>query len=457
MASPAFFNFSVSRHLNCFRAITKFAFLIVLATLLYSCNPDKRGPSGRPNSGQVDTSISYYHQIAAIIATRCLSCHSEKGPGPINLASYANVSFNAEMIRYVINRRIMPPWLADEHGWDFANKRVLSKQEIGTINKWFDNGLYKGDSIAGVSQAKRLITEGPKPDIVLHMDKHFFIKGDNKESFQKATFKFESDSLFPVCAVEIVSKQLKVAHHASYAIKGISKFSRSAEEFLLGNDLFHDSSVVMIGGWAPGAGATRFPEGFGFFLPKKGEVDLEFHYGPSPVDLTDSIEVDIYTARKPITRSCTFISISNGDSICRLSPPLFEIQPNSFQKFTLQYTVKKDFTVLAVGPHMHYLGKSYHASVIAPDGQESSIINLAHWNFSWQDQYLCQTFHHIEKGSVLKVEAEFDNTKDNLRNPSNPPKLVRSGWESKSEMLVFILLVTQYKLGDETIRWNSEF
>ena len=351
----------------------------------------------------------------------------------------------------------MPPWLADEHGWDFANKRVLSKPELETINKWIDNGLYKGDSIDNGFGAKYLVMEKPAPDIVLHMDKHFFIKGDNRESFQKTTFSFETDSLFAVEAVEIVSKQMKVAHHAAYVIKGRSKFSRSAQEFLLGNDLFQDTSVVMIGGWAPGAGATRFPEGFGFYLPKKGEVDLEFHYGPSPVDLTDSIEVHIYRAKKPITRTCTFISVANGDSSNKLSPPLFEIQPNSFQKFTMQYAVKKDLTVLAVAPHMHYLGKSYRASVISPDGHQSQIINLSHWNFSWQDQYLCQTFHHLEKGSTLKVEAEFDNTQDNLRNPNSPPKLVRSGWESKSEMLVFILLVTPYQAGDEAITWKSEF
>ena len=123
----------------------------------------------------------------------------------------------------------------------------------------------------------------------------------------------------------------------------------------------------------------------------------------------------------------------------------------------MQYAVKKDLTVLAVAPHMHYLGKSYRASVISPDGHQSQIINLSHWNFSWQDQYLCQTFHHLEKGSTLKVEAEFDNTQDNLRNPNSPPKLVRSGWESKSEMLVFILLVTPYQAGDEAITWKSEF
>jgi hypothetical protein len=430
---------------------------VIIITTLFSCRPDKHrdGILAEGNTG--DTSISYYKDIAPIIGARCLACHSEKGPGPINLTSYASVSFNAEMIRYVINRHIMPPWLADEHGWDFANKRVLTKQETVLINKWINNGLYKGDSIAVDYVAKYSQIEKPKPDIVLKMDKQFFIKGDNQESFQKATFSFETDSLFAVAAVEIVSKQMKVAHHAAYVIKGRSNFSRSAQEFLLGNDLFKDPSVVMIGGWGPGWGAIRFPEGFGFYLPTKGEVDLEFHYGPSPIDLTDSVEIHIYRAGKPITRTCTFISIANSDSLCRLNPPLFEIPPNQFKRFTMQYPVKKDYTVLAVTPHMHYLGKSYHATLIEPDGKESQMINLAQWNFSWQDQYLCQPFHKIEKGSTIKVEAEFDNTKDNLRNPNTPPKLVRSGWESKSEMLVFILLVTDYLPGDETKTWADGF
>jgi hypothetical protein len=424
-----------------------FVSIIALASLLlFSCQPDKHSVA--------DASISYYQHIAPIIATHCLKCHNDKGPGPINLNAYANVRFNAEMIRYVINRHIMPPWLADDHGWDFANKRVLSTSEIDTINKWIDNGLYKGDSTAGPAVAILAGLENRKPDIIFCIDKPLFIKGNNRESFLKTSFPFKNDSAFPVEAIEIVSKQMKVAHHAYYVIKGKSGFSRSAGEFLLGNDLFKDTSVVMISAWAPGSGGITYPDGFGFYLPKEGEVDLEFHYGPSPIDLSDSIEVHLYKALKPITRTCTFLSIANDDSVCHLNPSPFEIQPDRKQKFTMQYTVSKDLTVLMVAPHMHYLGKSYHASVVESDGKESQIINLANWNFSWQDQYLCQPFHKLQKGNVLKVEAEFDNTRGNLKNPNNPPKLVRSGWETRSEMMVFILMVTPYMPGDELLTWK---
>ena len=435
------------------------SFHVVVALMVVvgmsSCNPDKRGQTGSLFKGEVDTTVSYYHQVAPIIANNCLGCHSEKGPGPINLTSFANVRFNAEMIRYVINRHIMPPWLADEQGWDFANKRGLAKNEIEIINKWIDKGQYKGDSLVVSPTPKMLNSERRKPDLVLHLNKNFFVHGNNTESFQKASFSFQIDSTFPVEAIEIVSKQMKVAHHASYVIKGQSNFSRSSEEFLLGNDLFKDSSVVMIGGWLPGTGAVRFPEGYGFYLPQKGEVDLEFHYTPSPVDLIDSAEIHIYKSTSPIKRTCTFLAIANDDSDCVLTPKPFQIEADQKRKFTIQYRIKQDLTVLAVTPHMHYLGKKYRASVADINGHISTIINLDNWKFSQQDQYLCKTFHKLAKGDNLIIEGEFDNTKSNLQNPNSPPQLVRPGWGARSEMLVLILMVTKYMPGDEKTEWAT--
>ncbi len=420
--------------------------------VLYSCHPDKRNAGTTSIKG----SVTYYHDIAPIITSHCMACHSEKGPGPINLGSYASVSYNAAMIKYVVNRHIMPPWLADGQGWHFANSRVLSQHETDMINKWCDNGMYKGDSIAPEILPPALPDFGQrKPDIVLLLDKALHINGNNQESFIKTSFAFKSDSAFPVEAIEIVSKQMKVAHHAYFVIKGNSNFKRSQNQFLLGDDLFQDSSVVMISAWAPGSGGVHYPDGFGFYLPKAGEVDLEFHYGPSPIELEDSVEVHLYKARKPITRTCTFLSISGNDKANHLNPPVFEIPPYSRKKFTMQYRVAGNITVMMVAPHMHYLGKTFHVTATLPDGRTMPVINLSNWNFSWQDQYLCQPFHYLPKGSVLNITAEYDNTASNVRNPSNPPRTVHFGWETRSEMMVFILMITQYTPGDEQLGWNA--
>jgi hypothetical protein len=359
------------------------------------------------------------------------------------------------MIQYVVNRHIMPPWLADNTGLDFANKRGLSKQQLDTINRWIDNGLYKGDSTGSTQLPGQLMFDGRKPDLVLHLAKGFVIKGNNRETFQKATFSFDNDSSFAVEGIEIVSKQIKLAHHASYVIKGRSNFSRSAGEFLLGNDLFKDSSVVMIGGWSPGSGGLKFPDGFGFYLPQKGEVDVEFHYTPSPIDLIDSAEIHIYRAAKPITRTCSFLTIANDDTNCVLTPKPFQVEANQRQKFIIKYQIPQDLSVLAVTPHMHYLGKKYRASVTNVDGAVRRIINLYNWSFSQQDQYLCNTFYKLQKGSTLSIEAEFDNTANNLQNPNTPPQLVGPGWGTRSEMMVLILMVTKYQPGDELRHWAS--
>jgi hypothetical protein len=65
----------------------------------------------------------------------------------------------------------------------------------------------------------------------------------------------------------------------------------------------------------------------------------------------------------------------------------------------------------------------------------------------------------IPKNSEIIVEATFDNTKNNLDNPYDPPQEIseKIDWNGKGsmktsdEMLQFIITYLPYKQNDETI------
>ncbi len=57
----------------------------------------------------------------------------------------------------------------------------------------------------------------------------------------------------------------------------------------------------------------------------------------------------------------------------------------------------------------------------------------------------------IPAGSTIFAEAEFDNTRQNLRNPFSPPQTVTYGWGTKNEMLNLIFEFVKYEKGDEEI------
>lgn len=82
-----------------------------------------------------------------------------------------------------------------------------------------------------------------------------------------------------------------------------------------------------------------------------------------------------------------------------------------------------------------------HLTATLPSGETKKILWINDWDFAWQDQYQFQEFIALPKGTRLDVTVTYDNSADNPRNPSSPPKLVRWGEGSFDEMGSMSLLV----------------
>jgi hypothetical protein len=87
-----------------------------------------------------------------------------------------------------------------------------------------------------------------------------------------------------------------------------------------------------------------------------------------------------------------------------------------------------------IGAHAHYLGKDFHMTAILPDGKVKTLLHISDWDFAWQENYQFQDFVELPKGTKLKVRMTYDNSAENPRNPTLPPRRVRWGKESTDEM-----------------------
>jgi len=83
-----------------------------------------------------------------------------------------------------------------------------------------------------------------------------------------------------------------------------------------------------------------------------------------------------------------------------------------------------------------------------PDGKTKTLLSISDWDFAWQEQYQFQDFVDLPKGTKLHVRITYDNSADNPRNPTNPPKQVRWGRESTDEMGSVTLQVVAAKEDD---------
>src|SRR6185295_14824673 len=86
-----------------------------------------------------------------------------------------------------------------------------------------------------------------------------------------------------------------------------------------------------------------------------------------------------------------------------------------------------DVNALAIYPHAHYLGKLMESYATLPDGTRKWLIRIPDWDLNWQAVYRFREPVFLPKGSVLSMRYHYDHSRENVRNPNSPPKVVKGG------------------------------
>lgn len=435
-------------------------FLFILAIPFLSCNREK-------------PQVTFSSHIAKIIFTHCTPCHRPGSAGTFNLLTYADARDKARSMELVTRTRFMPPYPADPSYSHFRDEKVLSDEDISLIREWVDQGAPFGDSTQ--LPHPPVFVEGSflgKPDLVLHMKNSFFIEGNNKDHFMMMKIPFELPQDTFIRAIEIVPGNRKLVHHINAhlvqyeynAKKDLTRGVTAVNTEMMDKheayerlDLPNDDGTYplltpSVANYLPGVETSLYPEGIGGYrVKRKGILLLDnIHYGPSPVDTTDSTTVNIFFSALPPRRPVSeFILGTSG--ISKIEPPLV-IPPNTIRAFTTQYTLPQDLSLLTLNPHMHLLGKSFLAYAVKPGGDTIPLIRIPQWDFRWQYFYTFNRILKLEKGTTILAEGWFDNTVNNPLNPFHPPRVVseREGsMRTTDEMFQLIITYMPYREGDE--------
>ncbi len=419
--------------------------------------------------------ITYSENIAKIIYTHCTPCHRPGSAGTFDLLTYDDAKRRAKSIELVTRSRFMPPWPADPGYSHFRDEKVLSDKEINLIKEWVEEDAPLGDSTKFPAPPK---FPGEsffgKPDLVLHMNKSFFIEGNNKDHFMMMKIPFEIPQDTFIRTIEIIPGNKKLVHHINahlvqydyQAKKDLTSGETSVNTELMNKrEAFENLSLPNDNGtyplltpsvtnYLPGVETSFYPDDIGGYRIRRKSILLldNIHYGPSPVDAADSTIFNVFfSAHAPKRPTSEFILGTSG--ISKIEPPLI-VQPNTVQTFKTQYTLPQDLSLLTINPHMHLLGKSFLAYAIKPNGDTIHLIKIPKWDFRWQYFYTFKKILKLEKGTAIYAEGVYDNTENNPLNPFNPPQVVaeREGsMRTTDEMFQFIVTYMPYKTGDENI------
>lgn len=420
--------------------------------------------------------ITFSEHIAPIIYKNCTSCHRKGEAGPFELITYQDAVSRAKLIKFVTQTKFMPPWPADANYTHFIDEKILSEDEIKMISDWVDSGSPVGDS-SKIPPAPVFPSGSQlgKPDLIIKLRDVYKIKGDGQDRFLLMRVPYEIPADQYISVIEIVPENKKLVHHVnaqllSYKpdqkkdiIKGnvvvdIKDYPTTLEAYkaldLPNDDGTFPMMTQSVTNYLPGVTPPIYPPGIGGFkMAQKGALFLkDIHYGPSRTDTTDQTSFNIFFAAGPSKRPTQEFQMGTY-GVSPIVPPLV-IPADTVMKFSSQYTLLFDISVLTINPHMHLLGKSFWAYAVTPKGDTIPMIKIDKWDFRWQYFYTYKKMLKIPQGATIHVEAVFDNTRKNPNNPFSPPQLVaeREGsMRTSDEMLQFIVTYLPYKNGDENI------
>jgi hypothetical protein len=385
--------------------------------------------------------LEFNKQIAPIVYSTCAKCHYPGSAAPFALTSYREVRNHASAMGRALDRGLMPPWKPERGFGEFLGDNSLTDQEKGMIKQWLAEGCREGNPAKKPAPPKVPSKWSLGfPDDILQPSESFKIPAEGNDIYRCFVIPTNYAEDRWVRAADVVPGDPKVVHHMFLFVdtSGAGR-ARDGADGSPGFTAFGGlgfPTVGQLGLWAPGVVPHPLPDGTGYFLPKGADIILQVHYHPIGKEETDRSRVGLYFCKQPVDKRVRCLPIAVPPEVLRI--PAGE----SNCTFWAEQEIPGDITVLQLIPHMHLVGRAIEATVTLPDHTFVPIVRINDWDFRWQNFYTLKTPLHLPIGSHVRLEARYDNSSGNPRNPNHPPALVRFGLGTTDEMCLLYLFYT---------------
>ena len=411
--------------------------LAALAIGLFSSLFTARAETKDSTQTTKPATVTFAKDVAPLLYQNCTTCHRQGEVAPFRLSSYGDARKRARQIALVTQQRLMPPWKADSHG-EFQGERRLSATQIALLQRWADQGATEGDA-AQTPPAPQFPSGWSlgTPDLLLQPTASYTLAAEGQDVYRCFVIPTDFTQDRYVSTIDVRPGNPAVVHHViAYLDTSGAARARAAKtnDGSPGYTSFGGIGFLpagMLGGWAPGAAPHPLPDDTGILLPKGADVVLEVHYHRDGKPETDRTQVAVYFHKGPVERPLHLFPLVNVG--IRIPPG----EKNYEARATLPVILPVH--VLTIFPHMHLLGRQMSVTATLPDGTQKPLISVPDWDFNWQGFYAYKTPVPLPSGSRVDLVAHYDNSEDNPRNPSRPPKAVTWGEQTTDEMcLAFI-------------------
>lgn len=389
--------------------------------------------AGAAAAANADAPPTFARDIAPILYRHCAECHRPEGIGPFSLLTYEDVRRRAATIAEVTATRYMPPWKPEPgYGPALRGERRLADADLARIQTWVEHGAPAGD----LSSAPPPLTFpddwqlGP-PDLIVELPEPYVLAAEGGDVFRNVVIPVPLDRPRFVRAVEFKPGTALAVHHANLGLdaSGDARRRDAAEagpgwsSMDLGEAANPRGHLV---GWTPGQSPYEAHPGTAWRLDPGTDLVVQLHLLPTGRPTPVRPRVGLYFAESPPTRESVVLLLREHD----IDIPAGAADHRIEESLVLPAPAR----LLGMYPHAHYLGRDLRVFAEPPGGGHLGLLRIPDWDFNWQGDYRFRDPPRLTAGTRIVMQYSYDNSAANPRNPSNPPRRVRAGWNSSDEM-----------------------
>ncbi len=366
------------------------------------------GGSGGGSTTGADAG-SYACDVAPIVNTRCLDCHSNppKFGAPMPIVTYADtqadsVQYPGQKIYERMAARIADPRLPMPQPPNAA----LSSDQIALIQGWAAAGAPQGDATACVAVDGGVMLDAGTYDDVPSCDPGDMMlrvtapataipqKSDYYECFAQTV---SLSSQMQAIKIDKVIDNAQVLHHV-VLFRDTAKASQAVE---LGCGI-HTTWQALYA-WGPGAGPMIPPADVGLPINDGDQLVIQIHYN-NPTSVMGNDSSGAYMCLTSDLRP-------KQAGVLAIGPTNFSLPPNCAgvsESGTCPNITSTDYNVFTAWPHMHVRGRAMMTTLQHSGSPDQLVTNRP--NYSFGSQYLETTSFVFAHGDTLINDCTWDTT-----------------------------------------------
>lgn len=342
--------------------------------------------------------ISYSKDVVPILMAKCVDCHQPNGIAPWHMTNYTQVKTFAPMIREAIRRDRMPPFDADNHYRPFAKNENLTAEETKTLIHWIEAGAPSDIAEGGEDPLVKGAAGRPdwplgEPDLIVDIPA-YDVPAAGVVDYQIPAIKSPLTK----------GKWLKATTFKPGNRQGVHHILAGWMPKLPPNGRGFDWEISM-GGYAVGNESNLAPDNWATWVPPGGAISFQMHYTPIGKAFTDNSKIAFYFQDEAPEMMKRQVVIAD---------PTIEIAANEARHHETAYVqFPADVQIYAAQVHAHYRGYASKLTAIYPDGKEEILLNMPHYDFNWQRDYIFKDLIDLPAGTKLVADYWYDNSKNN--------------------------------------------